>query len=468
MGNILYSYSTSKYQPKNNGLQFNGNFNYQHSTRRKGETLTFSYQISHSDTDQEVISKYEDLYNYPAPFTAQSRVGDLKFLENTLQADWTRPFNDMHTMSIGGKFISRSNKAKTTTYYEGMEDAFDNFSHLTTIGAAYADYRFTYNKWSARAGLRYEYSHLSTEYLDGSHPDFGSSLNDWVPNASVMYKISDTSSIKAAYSTRINRPGISYLDPSVTLTPTSESYGNPDLSSVHYNSLSLNYSLFTRNFNIDVNASYDFTDNGIGTVTWVDENDFIHSTFDNVGQKRSFNFSLFAQWSMTQKTNFMINASVVYDYIKYDKPLVSNHRWGGNIFFRATHILPWKLRLEGFLFYDTGKLNDVYSYNKNTARGIFHGFSLQRSFLKGDALTVKLHALNPFNSRYEMHRYTVSGDYTGYGKATMPNMRIFGIELGFRFGSVKASVKKVAKEIENNDLQGGTSAPSTSSGGISM
>lgn len=467
-GSTLYSFNTNTFNPKSHGLEFNGNFNYQHSTRRKGETITFSYQVSHSDNDNETSSQYTDLFQYPALFTGFYRVSDLKFLENTLQADWTRPLSQMHTLAVGAKFISRSNKAKTTTDYEGMDDSKDNFSHLTTIGAAYVDYRFTYRKWSARAGLRYEYSRLSAKYPDGDHDDFGSSLNDWVPNASVMYQISDMSSIKASYSSRINRPGITYLDPAVDLGPTSESYGNPDLSSVHYNSISLNYSLFTRKFNLDLNASYDFTNNAIGGLTWVDDDDFITSTYGNVGRTRSFNFSVFAQWSVTPKTNVMVNASANYQHIRYAAQGLSGHRWGTDIFFRATQTLPWKLRLEGMLYYGSGGLNDVYSYTSNNARGIFHGLSLQRSFLKNDALTVKLHARNPFNSKYEGRTYTVRGDYTGYTKFTMPHMRIFGIELSYRFGSVKASVKKVAAGINNDDLEGGMSAPSSSQGGMSM
>lgn len=464
LGSTIYSFGTNSVTPKNKSIEFNGNFNYQHSTRRKGETITLSYQISNSNNDSETSSQYVDLVNYPAPFTASSSVSDLHFIENTIQLDWTRPINEHNTFAIGGKFISRSNTANTTERYVGdLSDRLSDFSHLTTIGAGYVDYRITYNKLSARAGLRYEYSRLSAKFKDGSADDFGSSLNDWVPNASVMYSINDMSAIKAAYSTRINRPGIYYLNPSVTLTPTSSSQGNPDLSSVHYNSLSLNYSLFTRTFNLDLNASYDFTNSAIAGITTVDPTtDFITSTYGNVGRSKTFDFSVFAQWSITQKTNVMLNGSVMYEHIKYPTQNLSNHRWSTNIYFRATQTLPWKLRLEGMLYYGSGGLNDIYSYQSDGARSIFHGFSLQRSFLKNDALTVKIHARNPFNAKYIGKTHTDRGGYTGISTTTMPSMRIFGIELSYRFGSVRASVKKTAASINNDDLQGGSSAPAAS------
>lgn len=485
MGNSIYGFNSFAHTPKNRSLEFNGNFNYQHSTRRKGETLTFSYQISNSNTDNVSNLEYLDITGAYSPnYKASNNVSDLHFIENTFQLDWTRPINPFNTFAVGGKFISRSNGAVTDIDYTPRFDSdaarndATNFSHVTNIGAAYADYRFTKKRFSARAGLRYEYSYLSAKDRNDRNDrndqttNYHSSLSDWVPNASVMYTLTQSSSLKLAYSSRINRPGINFLNPTKTDTPTSESVGNPRLASVHYNEFTLNYSLFTSKFNFDVSASYDFTNGAISQVASItDPNrpDFISYTYDNIGRTRNFYFSVFAQWSVTPTTNLMTNASVQYAHIEYPGlQRVSNQRWGGSIFFRASQMLPWKLRLEGMCFFQPGNLDDVYSYTKNNAHGLFHGFSLQRSFLKNDALTVKLATRNPFNSKFEYRNFTNRGPYNGHSFTTMPNMRIFGVELSYRFGSVKASVKKTASTISNDDLQGGTSAPSQSQGGMSM
>lgn len=464
-GNLLYSFSTLTNSPKGKGTEFNGNFNYQHSTRRKGESLTFSYQISNSTGNSESNSHYEDLVNFPADYNNQSAIGHTNFLENTLQLDWTRPINEHHTISVGGKFISRNNHSKNTTDFDLIDGShkpdYVDFSHLTTIGAGYFDYRLVYGKVAARAGLRYEYSRLSAKYKDKPEDNFGSSLNDFVPQASVMYSLSETSSIKAAYSSRINRPGINYLNPNVTYTPTSQSSGNPDLSSSLYNSLMLNYSLFTRKFNVDLSASYDFTNNAIEQVTWANADDYVYSTYENVAHTKQFQFSAFAQWAITQKTNVMLNGSVNYDHVNFTSQGLTNHLWSASVFFRATQQLPWKLRLEGMMFYRSGDLNSVYGYSNRGARTIFHGFSLQRSFLKGDALTVKIHARNPFNNHYAETSYVNRGSFKSTSHEYMDGMRMIGLELSFRFGTMKAQVKKTATSISNDDLQGGAQAPST-------
>lgn len=91
---------------------------------------------------------------------------DLRFLEQTVQADWSRPYGSHHKLDIGGKAIFRNNHSVSDYIYHPAWNTHDDFTHRTTIGAAYADYCFTIGKWSLRAGLRYEYSYLSARFND--------------------------------------------------------------------------------------------------------------------------------------------------------------------------------------------------------------------------------------------------------------------------------------------------------------
>lgn len=462
-GNLLYSYGTMMKSPRTRFLDFHGNFNYQRSTRLKGETITLSYQVSTNKNATLQESEYVDLYNFPAPYSGINSDASLNFMEHTGQIDWTRPFGAHNKISVGAKVIARSNSSDTEIEYVGVGQEHTDFKHNTTIGAGYFDYRYNIGKFNARAGLRYEYSRLSAKFKDGSSPDFGSSLNDWVPNASFMYNLNDASTLKLSYATRINRPGINFLNPAETYSPTSLSYGNPDLESVHYSTFSLNYSLIKQKFNLDATLSYSFADNSITTLTTVDENDFTTSTFDNIGNDHSWDLSLFGQWSVTPITTLMLNGNVYYQRLKI--PDVSNSRWGASCYFRATQLLPWKLRLEGFLFYDSGRLQNVYSYQANTIKAMFHGFSLQRTFLKEERLTAKVQLMNPF-STHGMGQRTITnrGDYTGWSFSEFSGSRGVMVSVSYRFGSVSAKVKKSTAEIVNDDLQGGNATPSAGQG----
>lgn len=468
-GSTQYSYNSLTRTPKNKFMDFNGNFNYQHSTRRPGELLTFSYAISNNHNNSESDSRYSDTYNFPVPYSAILSNNKQNFLEQTFQADWTHPINDHNKFSTGAKLILRDNHAISNQEYviepeSQMQD--EDFTHKTTIGALYFDYRLNYGKWNARAGLRYEYSYLSAKFTNEADKNFGSSLNDFVPNASVMFALNDNNSFKFSYASRINRPGINYLDPTVNESPTSQSFGNPRLESAYYNTLSLNYSLIKNKFSLDLTAGYDFANNTIAQYQYVKDisgNPINIATYDNVGKTRSFSLSAFAQWSITSKTSAMLNASVSYNKYAIPTSNLSNHRWGANIFFRATQQLPWKLRLEGMMFYTPGNLSDVYSYSSQNSHAIFHAFSLQRSFLKEDRLTVKLQIRNPFNDTMEWRSYQNRGDRQGVVISKQHGARVFGVEISYRFGSVKTMVKKTSTSIINDDLQGGSSAASQGS-----
>ena len=52
--------------------------------------------------------------------------------------------------------------------------------------------------------------------------------------------------------------------------------------------------------------------------------------------------------------------------------------------------------------------------------------------------------------------YTTQGDYTGNTVSHWVN-RSIGINVSYRFGSLKARVKKTNTTIENDDLVGGSS-----------
>ena len=60
----------------------------------------------------------------------------------------------------------------------------------------------------------------------------------------------------------------------------------------------------------------------------------------------------------------------------------------------------------------------------------------------------------PFNKYYHNESVTNQGDYTGVRKNDYLGRR-FQISFSYRFGKLKASVKKTETTIENNDVVGG-------------
>lgn len=467
-GNTLYNYSQSNIPGtcQNKYFSLEGGLNYQHNTHRQGEIIGVGYLVSTKHSNDNDGQQYSELYNFPLPYTEAISNTTTDFIEHTFQFDYTRPIGNIHTIEVGSKYILRNNNPKGIRDYVDYQIDKTDFSHITNIGALYAQYGARVKAWSFRAGIRYEYSNLKAKFHDGSAEDFSSDFNDIVPSAGILWQASAASNFSLNYSSRINRPGIEYLNPEVTVTPTTLSYGNPDLSSVRNNSMKFTYMLMKQKVVFNATAGFDWADNGIVAINYVDKDGIIRNTFGNVGEVRKFSLSSFVQWSPGAKTRLMLNATVSYD--RYRQSGMSLGRWKKTIYANLTQKLPWKLSGELMIMHMDMGASNVYSYTEVPLKySIMANATLRRSFLKEDRLTVSLNFLSPIGgSGMKINTHTVNGGYTGISSIYQHNVRMLKLSIAYRFGSLKSSVKKTEKTIENDDLIGGKSADTGS--GIGM
>lgn len=467
-GNTLYNYSQSNIPGtcQNKYFSLEGGLNYQHNTHRQGEIIGAGYLVSTKHSNDDDGQQYSELYNFPLPYTETISNTTTDFIEHTFQFDYTRPIGNIHTIEVGSKYILRNNSSNGMRDYVDYKIDNTDFSHITNIGALYAQYGARVKAWSFRAGIRYEYSNLKAKFHDGSAEDFSSDFNDIVPSAGILWQASAASNFSLNYSSRINRPGIEYLNPEVTVTPTTLSYGNPDLSSVRNNSMKFTYMLMKQKVVFNATAGFDWADNGIVAINYVDKDGIIRNTFGNVGEVRKFSLSSFVQWSPGTKTRLMLNATVSYD--RYRQSGMSLGRWKNTVYANITQKLPWKLSGELMIMHMNMGSSSVYSYTEVPLKySIVANATLRRSFLKEDRLTVSLNFLSPIGgSGMKINTHIVNGGYTGISSIYQHNVRMLKLSIAYRFGSLKSSVKKTAKTIENDDMIGGKSADTGS--GIGM
>ncbi len=454
-GHDIYSYRQTSFYPKSNYLDLDGSINYQRSTRLKGENITLSYQISTTGQKQRQQTDYTDIYNPPFDYTGIISDFDLRFFEHTFQLDWTRPVAGKHTLDVGAKYILRRNHSKNYRDYVSTDrSTYDNFCHNTDIGAAYADFRARFGKINARAGFRYEYSHLAAKFKDGQGSDFASEINDYVPNASLSYSFDDANTLKASFNRRISRPGISYLDPTVATTPNSTSSGNPRLHSAIFNTLLLNYSMIKPKFNVDVSLSYSFSDNMIVNKMDV-AGDHIFYSFANVGHQKKLAANAYFQWSPTDKTSIYGNIS--YAFTRQSMPDgTSLSRPQYNPWVSLNQKLPWRMQLTANVGWWSGGINnDAYTYFDPGFAFFWNNFSVRKFFLSDDRLAIGVGLSNPFGPYSRKGRIiTRTPDYYSLSESVSSHNFSVTFRASYRFGSLKASVKKTAASIENDDLQG--------------
>ena len=450
----IYSYNNHYWMPGYQHHSWNGRLDYEHKTQRKGERFTLSYMLAltRQHTDQE--NTYTELMNVPFPYSGSMMKERERFTEHTFQADWLRPLGKGHQLEIGAKYIDRNNNSHNTQdFYDTDMLTSNEFQHTTRVLAGYADYIYKRNKWSARAGLRYEYSFMQGSYPDGKGESFDKHLGDWVPQATLKYQLTDAQSLKLNYTTSINRPGISYLNPAASITPTVVSQGNPNLESSHTQRLSLIYSYILPKLTFQFAPAYSFSSGGISSVQTA-KGDVRYTTYDNILRYRRFSVEQYVQWKPFDGTTLIINNNLRYEHNENPNLGYCTHGWSDIGYVHLTQKLPWKLRL--YL-----SVNGKIGHSPSGVYYIQHSWynyyaSLQRSFLKGDRLTVRLGANSPFDKYLPSVAETVNGNYRDY-QQSWNRGRCFTISVNWRFGSLKSSVKKTEHSIENDDVVGGIS-----------
>lgn len=468
-----YSYESDN---ENDGSWYSvrGNIDYQRTSRKlKDRMFTLSYKINARPSTSN--SRYGYTLNHVEPgwedyvnktLAGQRSDGKQNSSEHTFQADYTTPIAKIHTLETGLKYIIRNNHSDNNRYDKDEnydEDRSSHYKHLNDILAAYVSYGIKVKKFSGRAGVRYERTMQDVKYTEKPEQSFDADFNDWVPSASLGFKITDMSNIRLGYNMRIWRPSIWFLNPYLNdSNPAHVTQGNASLESEKSHAFNLIYSNFTQKFNINMSLNYSFNNNGIERVTsLMNDKDIpgltshtgkevLYSTYQNIGKSSYLGLSGYVNWNASPKTRVYLNLWGDYSRLKSPSQNLENSGWSVFAYGGVQQTLPLDIRLSVNLMGSTpyislqGKGSSYYDYS----------VSVNRSFLKEKRLTVSAFAGN-FFKKYMKNKNTLTGDDFWQESTSRYSRQRFGVSVSYRIGELKASVKKAARSIENDDVKGG-------------
>ena len=470
----IYSYSAFN-RSKSSWYSIDGGIDYQRLFKVKDRMLTFSYKIntrpqtSDSYTEYEIDNGYNpDWADYLNRLKNQHNDGEQNTTEHTFQADYTTPIGKLHTLEAGAKYILRNNSseddrfdADDTGKYEYNKDQSSHYKHLNDIIAAYLGYGLKVKRLSGRLGLRYEHTIQDVKYLEGRGEDFTKNFDDVVPSASIGYKLTDMSNLRLGYNMRIYRPGIWALNPYLNdADPSYISRGNPELDSEKSHAFNLSYSNFIQKFNVNISARYSFTNNSIENVTRLMPDteieglknptgkDVLYSTYANIGKTRYASVNGYVNWNATSRTRIYMNMSGNYSYLEGGEGM-RNDGWSLFAYGGAQHTLPHDWRISMNVFGQTpwimlqGKGSSFFDY----------GVSVNKSFLN-KRLTLSAFASNFFKKYMNQSSTTEGSGFVRESNYKYSRQR-FGVSVSYRIGELKASVKKAARTISNDDVKSG-------------
>ena len=456
-----------------------GNVDYQRTSKKnKDRMITLSYKISTQPQNSDYYTDYKDIkdpfeMDIVKKFLLNNSHSDGKTntTEHTFQVDYTTPIGKLHTIEAGAKYIIRNNLSDNKLFeaegvsdnYEYNNDRSSKYKHLNDILAAYLGYTLRYKTFSFKPGVRYEYTSQDVKYLAGAigpEADFSTSYNDFVPSVTMGIKIGKTQNLRGGYNMRIWRPGIWNLNPYFDdRNPMFISQGNSNLESEKSHSFNLSYSMFSMKFNVNISLRHSFGNNGIERVSRLigkGGEEFpgghhapegaLYSTYENIGNT---GLSLYGNWNASPNTRIYLNGDGSYVDIKSPAQGLHNYGWNASLYGGIQHTFPLKIRAS----LNAGGSTPYISLQGKGSGYYYYSLGVNRSFIK-DRFTVSAYVSNIFE-KYRSYNNTTMGENFLSKSSSRYQSRSFGISLSYRIGELKASVKKAARSINNDDVKGG-------------
>jgi outer membrane receptor protein involved in Fe transport len=392
--------------------------------------------------------------------------------EYTFQTDFTQPFGDKRTLELGLKAIFRRTGSVAdvegltlgqTPDFVTLAGRSTDFSYAQDVQAAYATYGFGVGKkLSASLGGRVERTALSADFRT-SGTGFERSYVTPLPNGNARYAFSDATSLRFAYSRRITRPYIDFLNPFVDRSDAKNiSYGNPDLDPELTDSYELAYSTTLKTTTVNAALSVRHTGNAIEQVRFlttsplaplpasvVADPSVTAQTFANVAANTFYQFNVYFSAKPLPKWDLSVGPDV--QYIVRRSPALNAERKGfaAGVNVNTSYKLNKGFTVQGFLFGST----PMPEIQGRGPANLYYQLGMKKTFLQEKADLV-LNFGSPFNAYWPYRSTTTTASFNERSEYRA-FQRSFRFSFSYRFG--QAGQTKQRKAIQNDDTKSGGS-----------
>jgi outer membrane receptor protein involved in Fe transport len=467
--NQLFTRATTSLFSGLNG-ELTGTYTKTYKLPRKEWSVVGQYAINSGtfgyDFDQYANS-YVNLETGQASYRERSR-GRTPGSETTLQTDFVQPFGEKQTLETGLKAIWR--RTGSVADVDGLTRGRDadfvrlpgrstDFDYDQNVQAAYATYT---NKLSKKLtlslGSRLERTALSADFRTTGSALPARSYLTLLPNGNAQYAFSDNNSLRLAYSKRITRPYIYYLNPFIDRSDAQNiSFGNPNLNPELTDSYELSFNTNGKAGSLNISGSVRRTGNAIESIRGL-ATDFgiadaapgtTASTFANVASNAYYQLNFYGTAKPAE--GWDISGGPDVQYIVRRSPALGIERSGftAGLNLNTSYKLPKKFTLQGFL-YSSLPSPDLQGRG---AANLYYQLGVKKTFLQ-DKADLVLNLASPFND-YWLYRNTTDTPTFAETRRSYSYQRGFRLSFGYRFGTEQQG--KQRKSVSNDDVKGGGS-----------
>ncbi|GGM82355.1 TonB-dependent receptor [Dyadobacter beijingensis] len=388
--------------------------------------------------------------------------------ELTLQTDYQTPLGKNQLLEFGAKGIFRTVDSDYKYLTAGESGDFvlsttnpaGALNYKQNVAAGYVSYTLsTQNKYTFKLGTRYEYTGITADLGDQKVIDIPNYSN-LVPSINVSKALSGSTTLKAAYNRRMQRPGIQQLNPNVNLSnPQSISTGNPALSpeltdnfelalSTNIKKTYINASIFARQTNNSITQVRMAVDTLQGAIV---------TTYENIGKQQAYGANIFANVYLTPKWTLNGSIDMLHSYLEGQTTSLegtsvgisnSGFNFGGRLMSQISLQNGWGVQAFGF-----------YRGKEIQLQGTRTGFYLYSLGFKKDFANKKgsvgFAAENFLTKGVRFTSDLTSPQFVQTGATQLYN-RNFKITFSYSIGKMSFdSAKKKTKSVNNTDVVGG-------------
>ncbi len=233
----------------------------------------------------------------------------------TVNVDYVNPLTDSSKLEVGLEarlFETNLGYTSTGQTFNSSGQLVDtpdtDFDYKRDIYSVYATYGKSYEKWSYQIGARLENVEVKADTNTVS-----SFTNDYMqvyPSAYITYNPSEKNQFQVSYSRRVDRPGLSQVNPiREWSTPLISAFGNTQLQPQFTNSIEANYTRGMQRGSITAGVFFRAIEDEINRALFIDRTDItkVILTYDNFDTTSAYGVELSSNYRPTNW--WSINAS---------------------------------------------------------------------------------------------------------------------------------------------------------------
>ena len=243
------------------------NFNYNTKFNEDGHELDFEFNTSTSTPEGTQV--YTEQFNPENKVLNYDVFSSNKRKNTIVNLDYTNPISKSSKIEIGVEYRTQNTKNRRDSDQEKVNAPameINKFTYNRDIYSFYTNFNTKWDKFSLQVGARLEQYNVDANFDNNgvAQTPYKDEIFSVYPSAFLTFNPSDKNQFQASYSRRVDRPGLSQVNPNLEwTTSTMDSRGNPNLKPQFTNSFEINYTKQLEKGSITIGTFYRLVNDNI-------------------------------------------------------------------------------------------------------------------------------------------------------------------------------------------------------------